>query len=132
MRDGGLLVATALAIVLMSGCTAKWLNEPSPATGNLVNDLKLEGFECRAGFSSIKCRQREALIEKSGKVCSATGGCVAQPCHDVRTVYEITQGENGIPGIVQSTERTTTRNIPSNEFYTKERIADLKEFCALP
>lgn len=132
MRDRGLCVATAMAFLLMSGCTAKWLSEPSPATANLVNDLKLEGFECRAGLASIKCRQREALIEKSGKVCSASGGCVAQPCHDVRTLYEITQRANGIPGIVQSTERTTTRKIPNNEFYSKERVADLKEFCALP
>lgn len=125
---GALVLGVAL---LVAGCTSAWINEPSPTTANLINDLKLEGFNCHAGFSSIECKQAEALVEKSSMVCTAEGGCVPQPCHDVRMVYTITQARDGIPGIVQTTERTVTRSIPKSDIYSAERVAELKEFCAI-
>ncbi|MNJ80086.1 hypothetical protein D3C77_783360 [compost metagenome] len=54
-----------------------------------------------------------------------------QPCHDVRVVYEITQANDGVPGIAQSIERTVTRKIATGDIYSEARIADLKEFCAV-
>lgn len=120
-----------LAFATLTGCTSAWINEPSPSTADLINDLKLEGFKCRAGFSSIVCRQTEAFVEKSAKVCTAQEGCVPQPCHDVRAVYEITQANDGVPGIAQSIERTVTRKIPTGDIYSEARIADLKDFCAV-
>lgn len=120
------------AFALLAGCTSAWITDPSPTTASLINDLKLEGFKCKAGFSTIECRQTEALVEKSAKICSSDKGCEPQPCHDVRLVYIITQARDGIPGITQTTERTETRKLPSGDMYSQERIADLKEYCAIP
>lgn len=120
-----------VAVASVSGCTSAWINDPSPSTADLVNDLKLEGFTCKAGFSTIVCRQTEAYVEKAAKICSSEKGCVPQPCHDVRIVYEITQASDGIPGIAQTTERTETRKIPKSDIYSDTRIAELKEYCAI-
>lgn len=128
-RGAAALILGALGC--LAGCTSGWINDPSPTTANLINDLKLEGFKCHAGFSNIECKQSEAFVEKSSKICTAEGGCVAQPCHDVRVVYLITQARDGIPGIVQTTERTVTRNIPKGDLYTAERVAELKDYCAI-
>ncbi|RMM39356.1 hypothetical protein QO021_29080 (plasmid) [Pseudomonas amygdali pv. lachrymans] len=120
-----------LTFASLAGCTSAWISDPSPTTANLINDLKLEGFKCKAGFSTIECRQIDALVEKSAKLCSSEKGCAPQPCHDVRLVYTITQSRDGIPGIAQTTERTETRRLPSGDMYSQERIADLKEYCAI-
>lgn len=124
------LVAALMAVAL-SGCAAAWLNDPSPATVNLINDLKLEGFECKAGFSSVECRQITAYIEKSPMICTSSTGCVPQPCLDVRIVYDITQAKDGIPGIVQTVERTVTRSIPPGDVYSEARRKDLEAYCSL-
>ncbi len=120
-----------LTVASLAGCTSAWITDPSPAMASLINDLKLEGFKCKAGFSNIECRQIDALVEKSAKICSSEKGCEPQPCHDVRLVYTITQARDGIPGIAQTTERTETRKLPSGDMYSQERIADLKEYCAI-
>lgn len=130
MRLKPTALVLALAAVL-TGCSASWIGEPSPTTANLINDLKLEGFKCKGGFSKIECRQIEAYVEKAPKICTSEGGCTKQPCHDVRLVYVIDQAPNGIPGITQTTERTITRSIPDTKLYPPARQAELKEYCAV-
>ncbi|MGF6282009.1 hypothetical protein ABH908_000504 [Pseudomonas frederiksbergensis] len=122
----------AFAVVAsITGCTSGWIEEPSQATLNLVNDLKLEGFSCAAGFSAITCRQIDAYVEKSNKICSAEKGCIKQPCHDVRVVYSIKQQPGGLPAVDQTMERTVTKKIEKNSSYSAERTNDLEEFCAI-
>ena len=118
-------------IACLTACTSAWINDPSPTTVSLVNDLKLEGFGCTAGLSSIECRQIEPYIERAPKVCSSADGCVKQPCHDVRLVYEIRQTPGGIPTIAQSTEKTVTKKISESPVYSGTRLEQLKEYCAL-
>ncbi len=125
-------ILTIAAITLLSGCAASWIASPSPATENLVHDLKLEGFECSAGLSAVTCRQAEPYVERSGKRCTADEGCVKQPCYDVRIVYEIRQGPSKMPAIVQTTERTVTKEIRPNPVNSGERIKLLEEYCLLP
>lgn len=130
MERGKAWIAAALVLSL-TGCAAGWLNSPSPATENLVHDLKLEGFECTARLSSVLCSQSEAYIERSAMICTSAGGCVKQPCHDIRMVYEIRERENGIPSITQTTERTVTKSIQPSEINSGERLKLLLEYCAL-
>lgn len=125
-------LAFAFAIVAsISGCTSSWIEEPSQATLNLVNDLKLEGFSCAAGFSAINCRQIDAYVEKSNKICSAEKGCIKQRCHDVRVLYTIKQQPGGLPAVAQTMERTVTKKIEKNSSNSAERTSDLEEFCAI-
>lgn len=118
-------------VASLAGCTANWIEEPSQATLNLVNDLKLEGFSCAAGFSAITCRQIDAYVEKSNKICSVEKGCIKQPCHDVRVLYTIKQQPGGVPAVDQTMERTVTKKIEKTSSYSAERTRDLEEFCAI-
>lgn len=129
MRSRTVLIIAILSG--LSGCTSGWISDPSPSTESLINDLKIEGFTCKAGLSAIECRQIEPYIERSPKICSSADGCVKQPCHDVRVVYEIRQGPSGIPGIKQTTERTVTKKIIAGDVYSGDRLKSLKDYCAI-
>jgi hypothetical protein len=61
MRANRLLLGIAI-FASLAGCTAGWIEEPSQPTVNLVNDLKLEGFSCTSGFSSITCLQIDPML----------------------------------------------------------------------
>lgn len=130
MRDKYIIVGFTV-VVSLAGCTSNWIEEPSQATLNLVNDLKLEGFNCTAGFSAITCRQIDAYVEKSNKICTAEKGCIKQQCHDVRVVYSIKQQPGGLPAVEQTMERTITKKIEKSSTYSAERTRNLEEFCAI-
>lgn len=115
----------------LGGCTSAWISDPSPSTESLINDLKIEGFTCKARLSTIECRQVEPYIERSPKICSSAHGCVKQPCHDIRVVYEIRQGPSGIPGIKQTTEKEVTKKIIAGDLYSGDRLKALKDYCAI-
>ncbi len=83
--------------LLVAGCTSAWIANPSPSTRNLVNDLRLEGFECNARGSYIECVQAEPMRNKQAAKCSAGHGCVEQPDILVFNRYRIQQPESGIP-----------------------------------
>lgn len=51
--------------VLVSGCAAGWIQNPSSTTRNLVEDLKLEGYVCKAKWSAIECRQEKPYEKKA-------------------------------------------------------------------
>ena len=83
--------------LLVAGCTSAWIENPSPSTRNLVNDLRLEGFECNAHARYIECVQAEPMRNKQSAKCSAGKGCVEQPDILVFNRYRIQQPESGIP-----------------------------------
>lgn len=122
--------AITVMFLTLSGCTAAWINNPSRATEDLVHDLKLEGFDCTASFSSVSCRQEDPHVQRQAKLCTSSHGCVSQPCLDVRMVYEIRQSEQGVPQVTQTTERTPTTSIPSG-VYSEEHLALLHEYCSV-
>lgn len=130
MRANSLFLGIAI-FASLAGCTAGWIEEPSQPTVNLVNDLKLEGFSCTSGFSSITCLQIDPYVEKSSKQCSAENGCIKQPCHDVRIVYTIKQMPGGIPAVDQTVERTVTKKLEKTSHLSEARAKELLEFCAI-
>lgn len=83
--------------LVVAGCTSAWIENPSPSTRNLVNDLRLEGFECDAHSSYIECLQVEPMRNKQAAKCSAGQGCVEQPDILVFNRYRIQQPDNGVP-----------------------------------
>jgi hypothetical protein len=97
-----LMVGCAL---MSAGCAAPWINEPSPQVRGLVNDLKLEGYECKARLEDIVCRQGTPYRQKQPKLCDSKTGCVAQADLLVYNVYFLAQQGNGIPRITQEVER---------------------------
>lgn len=125
-------ILTLAAIFMLAGCTAGWISSPSPATENLVHDLKLEGFQCTAGLSAVTCKQTEPYVERTGKSCTADAGCVKQHCYDVRIVYEIRQGPNKMPSVRQTTERSITTEIKPSPVNSGDRLKLLQEYCLLP
>lgn len=88
---------TAVSFALIAGCTSGWIDNPSPSTRNLVNDLRLEGFECKARFSDIDCVQIEPLRNKQPAKCNAEHGCIPQPDILVYNRYRIDQPDSGVP-----------------------------------
>jgi hypothetical protein len=88
-----------VSALLLSGCTSGWINDPSPSTRSLVNDLRLEGFECKARYSNIECLQIEPLRSKQASKCSAEKGCIEQPDKLIFNRYLIDQQSSGIPTI---------------------------------
>ena len=97
-----LMVGGAL---LSTGCAARWIEEPSPQVKGLVNDLKLEGYECKARLDDIVCRQGTPYRQKQPKLCDSKNGCVPQADFLVYNVYFLAQQGNGIPRITQEVER---------------------------
>ncbi|HBO6306046.1 TPA: hypothetical protein L4741_005634 [Pseudomonas aeruginosa] len=91
-------------IFLVGGCSSAWIANPSPTTRNLVDDLKLEGYVCKALRTSIECRQEKPYMKKAPKVCTSSTGCVEQPGEMVTNVYSIEQDDYGIPGVIQWVE----------------------------
>jgi hypothetical protein len=97
-----LLSQTWLALAIcttLAGCTSSWIENPSPSTRDLIRDLRLEGFECKAGYSQIECIQIEPLRNKQPAKCDSVKGCVEQPNVLVYNRYHITQQDSGIPGL---------------------------------
>jgi hypothetical protein len=107
-------------LLLSSGCTARWIEEPSPQVKDLVNDLKLDGFECKAGSDEVVCKQgvpfcekqpalcdskNVAFCEKNPSLCVSNTGCIAQPYFLIYNLYFLKQQGNGIPAIRQEIER---------------------------
>lgn len=88
-----------LGSLFVSGCTSAWIENPSPTTRNLVNDLRLEGFDCKARHSNIECMQNEPLRNKQPAKCDAENGCVKQPDILVYNRYYIEQLDNGLPSL---------------------------------
>jgi len=62
-----------------------------------VNDLRLEGFECKARLTNIECTQIEPMRNKQLSKCDSSNGCVEQPDILIYNRYRIDQPENGIP-----------------------------------
>ncbi|MBM3105647.1 hypothetical protein IIE18_10900 [Pseudomonas sp. V1] len=93
-----------LAAVIVSGCAASWIQSPSPTTRNLVEDLKLEGYICKATYSAIECRQEKPYVKKAPKVCTSEKGCVEQPSELVTNVFSIVEDSFGIPKMKQWVE----------------------------
>jgi hypothetical protein len=83
----------------MSGCASSWIADPSPATRNLVNDLRLDGFDCNARLSDIECMQKEPLRQKQPSKCDSSKGCVEQPALLLYNRYHIVQQDSGIPTV---------------------------------
>ncbi|PBV09002.1 hypothetical protein CJU35_03880 [Pseudomonas aeruginosa] len=92
------LYAIALC-ALIAGCTSSWIADPSPATRNLVNDLRLDGFECNARLSTIECIQKEPVRQKQPSKCDSSKGCVEQPALLLYNRYHIEQQDTGIPTV---------------------------------
>lgn len=86
-----------MSCILVSGCASAWIDNPSPSTRNLVNDLRLEGFECKAHYSDIECLQIEPLRNKQPAKCDSKKGCIEQPDILVYNRYRIDQPASGIP-----------------------------------
>lgn len=84
---------------LMTGCASSWIDNPSPSTRNTVNDLRLEGFECKARYSDIECVQIEPLRNKQAAKCNSQDGCVPQADILVFNRYRIQQQDTGIPSL---------------------------------
>lgn len=85
--------------LFISGCTSAWIENPSPTIRNLVNDLRLEGFDCKARYSDIECTQAEPLRNKQPAKCDTEKGCVKQPDVLVYNRYHIEQLDNGLPSL---------------------------------
>ncbi len=96
--------------VLVSGCAAGWIQNPSSTTRNLVEDLKLEGFVCKAKWSAIECRQEKPYEKKAPKICTSEKGCVEQPGELITNVYSIEQDAYGIPAVRQWVESEPAPN----------------------
>ncbi len=99
---------TAATIILASalgGCASNWIASPSLQTSNLVNDLKLEGYACRARRADIVCTQSTPMKQKAPAICTSEAGCVEQAGHEIRNVYFITEKGNGIPQIRHTIDR---------------------------
>lgn len=89
---------------LLAGCASAWISNPSPQVRALVNDLRLEGFQCKARFSSIECMQKEPMRNKRPAKCkskTAHSGsvCVKQPDQLIYNRYTIVQQDSGIPSL---------------------------------
>lgn len=84
---------------LITGCASGWIENPSPSTRNTVNDLRLEGFECKARHSDIECVQKEPLRNKQAAKCNGEHGCDPQPDILVYNRYRIEQKDSGIPSL---------------------------------
>jgi len=84
---------------LITGCASSWIENPSPSTRNTVNDLRLEGFDCKARHSDIECLQIEPLRNKQPAKCDAKHGCIPEPDILVFNRYRIEQQNNGIPSL---------------------------------
>lgn len=82
---------------LIAACTSSWIENPSPSTRNTVNDLRLEGYECKARYSDIECIQTEPLRNKQNAKCDGQHGCTPQPDILLFNRYRIEQQDNGIP-----------------------------------
>lgn len=103
----GIITCTVLA-----GCTSSWIKNPSPSTRALVNDMRLEGFECNAGFSEVECVEIEPLRNKQPAKCDSKKGCIAQPDVLIYNRYHITQQDSGIPGFTHDLiEKTDSKLI---------------------
>ena len=114
MLSKTLLGITACSV--LAGCTNSWIVNPSPSTRELVNDLRLEGFECNARFSEVECVQIEPLRNKQPSICDSKKGCVAQPDVLIYNRYHITQKDTGIPGITHDLiEKTDTKLISGSK-----------------
>lgn len=87
------------ACLLTAGCASGWIENPSPSTRSLVNDLRLEGFECKARYSDIECLQTEPLRNKQPAKCDGENGCIPQPDILVFNRYQIDQPDSGVPTI---------------------------------
>ncbi|HHH9443137.1 TPA: hypothetical protein ACP32N_005125 [Pseudomonas aeruginosa] len=96
--------AFAAVLLLIGGCSAAWIQNPSSTTRNLVDDLKLEGYVCKAHWSTIECRQEKPYEKKAPMVCTSAAGCVPQPGELVTNVYSISQDDYGIPAVQQWVE----------------------------
>lgn len=88
-----------LGCLCVAGCTSAWIENPSPTTRNLVNDLRLEGFDCNARHSEIECLQAEPLRNKQPAKCDSVKGCVDQPDVLIYNRYHIQQQDNGLPSL---------------------------------
>lgn len=87
------------------GCASAWISHPSPQVKNLVNDLRLDGFECKSRTSDIECRQIQPMREKQPSKCDSKNGCIDQPYHLLNNVYVIKEQANGIPKINHRIDR---------------------------
>lgn len=85
------------ATFLLTACASAWINNPSPPTRGLINDLRLEGFQCDAKATSILCVQSVPLVKKQPSICSADKGCIKQPNKLIYNAYEVVQQADGIP-----------------------------------
>ncbi|MPQ69247.1 hypothetical protein [Pseudomonas sp. MWU12-2323] len=88
-----------IACAALAGCTNSWIENPSPSTRGLVNDLRLEGFECNARFSEVECVEIVPMRNKQPALCDSKKGCIAQPDVLIYNRYHITQVDSGIPGL---------------------------------
>lgn len=109
-RDIPKVTLIVLAMLSLQACTERWIESPSPQMEMLVNDLKLEGYECKARMSDLICRQKVPMCEKQPAKCDSSKGCVAQPVHTLTNMYILTQQGNGIPNIKHGIEREVDRS----------------------
>jgi hypothetical protein len=119
-KKAGIAALIAGLVLIVSGCTERWIEEPSPQVQGLVNDLKLDGFKCKAASDEIVCKQgvpfcekQPALCdsknvpfcEKNPSMCVSQNGCIAQPYFLIYNLYFLKQQGNGLPTIRQEIER---------------------------
>lgn len=97
MRLPSINLSIVVGALLLTGCASEWIDNPSPSTRNLVNDLRLEGYDCKARMSDIECTQIEPMRNKQLSKCDSTKGCVKQPDVLIYNRYRIDQPANGIP-----------------------------------
>ena len=88
-----------ISCAFLAGCTSGWIENPSPSTRALVNDLRLEGFECSAGFSEVECIEIEPVKSKQSAKCDSQRGCIEQPDLLIYNRYRITQQDSGMPSM---------------------------------
>jgi hypothetical protein len=86
-------------LATLAGCTSSWIADPSPSTRNLINDLRLEGYDCNARMSDIECIQKEPNVRHQASKCDSANGCIAQPNILVYNRYIIAQPSSGIPSL---------------------------------
>lgn len=95
------------AAMLMAGCSSAYIQNPGPQTRNLVQDLRLEGFNCIAYYRDIICTERNPSIQKQPSKCSSRKGCVAQPDLVLVNQYEIREEGSGVPSVKHRMIRRT-------------------------
>lgn len=101
------LIALALTI---QGCAGAWIAQPSATTKNLVNDLRLDGFECDVDGGEIVCLQTEPHRNKQPARCDSKRGCQHISDKLLFNRYRITQDSHGMPGIKHDVvEKTAPR-----------------------